>query len=77
MVSVTMFATAAVKSRSKRRSFEIPYRDEMTALDIAWSEFSDTGLGLIMVMVNGKLVPIETVLADGDSVALAFVISGG
>ena len=77
MISVTMFATVSGRSRSKRRNFEVPYRDGMTALDITRSEFSDTDLGSIMVMVNGKHVPQETVLADGDNVALALVISGG
>ena len=49
----------------------------MTALEIARSEFSDSDLQSIMVMVNGKVVPMDTILADGDSVALALVIAGG
>lgn len=77
MISVTMFATVVDRSKSKRRNFEAPYSDGMTAFDIARSEFSDSDLESIMVMVNGKHVPLETVLADGDSVALALVIAGG
>lgn len=77
MISVTLFATVAGRSRSKRRNFEAPYQEGMTTLDIISSEFSDQDLGSIMVMVNGKHVPKETALHDGDSVALALILSGG
>jgi len=77
MISVTMFATVAGRSRSKRRNFEVPYGEGMTALDIISSEFSEADAHSVMVMVNGRHVPRETVLTDGDSVALALVISGG
>lgn len=76
MISVTMFATVAGRSRSKRRNFQVPYREGMTALDIVSSEFSRADVKLIMVLVNNKQMPRETVLADGDKVALALLIAG-
>lgn len=77
MISVTLFATAALRSKSKRRSFELPFHEGMTARDVILGEFKKSDMKSIMVMVNGAHEREGIELNDGDNVGLMLVIGGG
>ena len=77
-VSVKMFPTLMNLSASKRESYEVEWRDGLTAREILVEEgFNERDQEAVLAVINDVQSLLDTPLVDGDALELRINMSGG
>ena len=77
-VTVKLFPTLQNLSKSKLETFELDWREGLTAKDILEDEgFNERDQEAVLAVINDEQSQLDTPIADGDAVELRINMQGG
>ena len=77
-VTVKLFPTLQNLSKSKLETFELDWREGLTAKEILEDEgFNERDQEAVLAVINDEQSQLDTPIADGDAVELRINMQGG